>query len=98
MLPGQCRWITVDADYCTLAYNYGCVGAVRQRDGYVETRVAWQRYEHYGKAGSLTQGRRFVERWIAARKGFPGYVSRSPVPRNGFPVQIDEPDEEWAVP
>lgn len=78
-LPSECRWIEWEPGYATLEWNYGCVAAVRQRDSYIETRVAWQRSEHYGRAGSMAQGRRFVERWISARKGFPGYVSRNPI-------------------
>lgn len=76
MLPLQCRWIEWNPGYATLAYWYGCVGSVRQRNGRIETRVEWQQAEHYGKAASMAQGRRFVERWIIARTGFPGVVRR----------------------
>jgi len=69
-LHPQCRWIVFDDGYCTLAYNCGCVGAVRPRNGYVETRVTWQRSEHYVRAASMVQGRCFVERCIGAGKGF----------------------------
>jgi len=79
MLPGQCRWIEWDEGYATLDWLYGCVAAVRQQDGCVQTRVTWQQHEHYGRAASMAQGRRFVERWISARRGFPGYVKRNPI-------------------
>ena len=78
-LPPQCRWIDWDAGYATVEWNFGCVAAIRQKDGFVETRVTWRQREHYGRAASMAQARRFVERWISARRGFPGYVGRNPI-------------------
>lgn len=85
MLPAQCRWIEWSEDHATLDWSYGCVGSVRRTGDRVVTRVLWADHEHYCDAGSMAQGRRYVERWISARRGFPGGVRRPPVPRNGFP-------------
>jgi hypothetical protein len=79
MLPSQCRWIEWEPGYVTVDWLYGCVGSIRQKEGYFETRVQWQQHVHYGKAASMRQGKRFLARWLSARKGFPGHVTRNPI-------------------
>lgn len=59
MLPASYRW-TDGADASHLHYNFGCVASVTA-DGRV-TILAGKRIE--GKAASVAQGKRYVERWI----------------------------------
>lgn len=66
MLPDQCRWLdTPDASFCH--YHYRCI-AIVVRGQVVIARSAGRRKRHdlMGKCGSIAQGKRHVERWIAA--------------------------------
>ena len=73
MLPSCCSWIDSD-DGAFLHWNAITVAIVR-RDGMVT--IQWRGKRFGGKAGSLAQGKRFAERWVAAQRGFPGLSKRS---------------------
>lgn len=67
MLPAACHWIEFD-DCARLYWHRGWVATVTA-DGQVTIR--WGEVEHGGQAASQAQGRRFVERWVAARRSWP---------------------------
>lgn len=71
MLSQSFRW-RVNADSAFLDYNAGNVAHVqRWRDELVLT-IRWQGHTVGGRVGSVGQGVRYAERWIAARPGWPG--------------------------
>ena len=64
MLPASFRWIDYpEGSY--LHYNAKGVGSVKDR----EVTIRWGGHVVHGRCGSTAQGKRFVERWIAARIG-----------------------------
>ena len=65
-MPAACHWIEFD-DCSRLYWNHGWIATVGA-DGAV--RIHWQ-VTIEARAASAAQGRRFVERWIAARRGLP---------------------------
>lgn len=68
-LPPPCRWVECRDGGIALHWHYGCIASVRP-DGMVTITWAWG-VRLQGKAASLAQGRRYVERWVAARPGLP---------------------------
>lgn len=67
-LPPPCRWIDCETKSC-LMWHYGCI-AVVHADGRVT--IQWARGKQMERrAASLAQGKRHVERWVAARPGLP---------------------------
>lgn len=70
-----CRWAdSVDASH--LYWNYGCIGIVRFADGRWHTLIMWQGRDFTAPAGSREQGKRWVSRWVAVQRGFPGLRKR----------------------
>jgi hypothetical protein len=74
-LPPVCRWI-VAADRAHLQWNYGCVGFVVPHGAKFVSVVQWGEHRHEAGCASLAQGMRWVERWVAARRGLPGMGKR----------------------
>lgn len=68
----RCRWYYSEGD-AFLDYNAGCIAWVRA-SGLVRVQ-AWGVMSQ-AQAASQAQGIRFVERWVAARRGFPGMGPR----------------------
>ncbi|KRG69120.1 hypothetical protein ABB29_11940 [Pseudoxanthomonas dokdonensis] len=73
-LPAPCQWIDSDEGHSYLRWHYGTVG-VAYADG--RHWVQGWGVRHEGRAASHAQGKRFVERWIAARGGLPGFGRRN---------------------
>jgi hypothetical protein len=68
-LPSPCRWLEFSDGAHGLHWNYGCV-AVVYADGRIRIQWAYgQQIE--SRAGNVAQGKRYVEQWVAARKGWP---------------------------
>lgn len=67
MLPAACHWIEFD-DCARLYWNRGWVATVTAGGA---VTICWGEFEHGGQAASQAQGRRFVERWVAARRSWP---------------------------
>lgn len=71
MLDTTLRW-RFDADSAFLDYGPVNVAHVqRWRDELVLT-IQWQGHVVGGRVGSIAQGVRYANRWIAARPGLPG--------------------------
>ncbi len=68
-LPPACRWVHVSADEALMHFNYGSVAHVTPGQLWLWWRDCTIKASH---PGSLRQGMRFAERWIAARTGLPG--------------------------
>lgn len=68
-LPPACRWVHVSADEALMHFNYGSVAHVTPGQVWLCWRGCTIKASHQG---SLRQGMRFAERWIAARSGLPG--------------------------
>lgn len=66
MLPAPYTWHNDGTGKNRLTFHYGWVATV-EADGM--TRVCGWGVEHQVKTASAAQGRRFVERWIKARRG-----------------------------
>lgn len=67
-LPSACRWID-SADASRMYWHASCIAVVRA-DGAV--LIQWgQSPELRGRAATLAQGKRHVERWVSARRGLP---------------------------
>ena len=75
MLGDAYRWID-SKNGSLLHLRYGCVAAVKLRDGKVQVWINVTGKEVTGTAGSIAMGKRHVERWIAARGG--KYQKRKP--------------------
>lgn len=73
-LPPACRWVHVSANEALMHFNFGSVA-------HVTPGLIWLRWRgitiNAPHRGSLLQGMRFAERWIAARTGLPG-VRKAP--------------------
>jgi len=67
MLAPSFRWVDFE-DGASLYFNYRLVARVRPGAQRFEV-VIQSRRELRGTAASIEQGKRHVERWIAARKG-----------------------------
>lgn len=75
MLGRAYRWIESKTGWY-LQYHYGTAAYVRpEGEGFVAV-IHWQGKELRGRAASLAQGRRHIERWISARGG--RYEKRRP--------------------
>jgi hypothetical protein len=68
MLGEAYRWID-SKEGSFLQLRYGCVAAVKLRDGKIQVWINVAGKEVTGTAGSVAMGKRHVERWIAARGG-----------------------------
>lgn len=71
MLPDNCRWSDTAEGAC-LYRNYACIAVVRP--GRVEIARGRKKAPLpplVGVCGSVEQGKRHVERWVAARLGLP---------------------------
>lgn len=93
MLSESFRW-RVDADSAFLDYNAGNVANVQRWRGELVLTIRWQGHTVGGRVGSVAQGVRYAERWIAARPGWPGKR-----PRRWYD-EVDEQrrqDEGWRV-
>lgn len=64
------HWIEGDGR-ALLRFNFRMVASVKPAGDRYMVAISWQGREHGGLVGSLDQGRRYVERWVDARKGFP---------------------------
>lgn len=65
-----CRWIATE-DSAFLHWHYACIATVKADGDGFETVISWCDREHRGRAGSMAQGMRFVERWVSVQKGLP---------------------------
>lgn len=65
-----CRWIDYDHMSC-LQWNAMCIATVKPRAELFEVMIYWRGGEYGGPPCSRNQGKRFVERWVSARSGFP---------------------------
>lgn len=75
MLKPACRWLDApDGSY--LYWNYRCVAHVKPAGGHVLTTITWGGRRHLGRAATLEQGKRWVERWVWVQKGPPGEPRR----------------------
>lgn len=78
MLSQSYRWSFADGA-AFLDYNAGNVASVRLVDGKWRTQVRWGPHEPlFGHCGSMEQGMRFIERWVAKRSGPPGLMAKGP--------------------
>ncbi len=77
MLPENCRWSDTAEGAC-LYRNYTCIAVVRP--GRVEIPRGRKKAPLpplVGVCGSVEQGKRHVERWVAARMGYSRSASSS---------------------
>jgi len=94
-LNPNCRW-RVEEDRAFLDWNYGCIAYVVPKDGRFLSVIQWQQRTHQAPCGSVAQGMRWIERWMAHRRGFPGEGKRRGVIRpSGVP---NYPAQPGAVP
>jgi len=63
-LPESFRWADADDGSSNLYLRYGCVASIKP-DGTMKLKY-WQK-EFHTKAASLSQAKRFIERWIVAQ-------------------------------
>lgn len=71
MLESPYRWYFIEgAAY--LDYNAGNVASVKPAGGRYRTTIRFRGHVHEGACGSLEQGMRWVDRWIAKHPGWPG--------------------------
>lgn len=76
MLPAPCHWIHDHAG-SYLQWNAACIGSVKVREGrWRVTLSSWGVHQEH-PCGSRRQGVRFLERWVCARGGLPGFGSRA---------------------
>ena len=67
MLPNPYRWLD-SPDTCFLCFNYQTVAVLGLMEGgKIDGRLHWQGRTFWFKAGSFSQGKNWVERWVAAR-------------------------------
>jgi hypothetical protein len=71
MLRQDYRWIE-SGDRAFLHFRYGCVATIKPDGDRFRTEINWRDLTHAGQVGSMAQGRRFIERWIWNRQGWPG--------------------------
>lgn len=64
MLPAAYHW-TDAPDGAYLHFNAICVAIVRNG----QVTITFEHRTHHGTCGSTEQGKRYVERWITARRG-----------------------------
>ncbi|SOO32729.1 hypothetical protein XFF6994_2290011 [Xanthomonas citri pv. fuscans] len=67
-LQSACRWVHVSTDSALMHYNFGSVAHVTPGQIWLCWRGCTIKASH---RGSLQQGMRFAERWIATRTGLP---------------------------
>lgn len=63
-LPESFRWADAADGGSNLYLRYGCVASIRP-DGAMKLKY-WQK-EFHAKAASVSQAKRFIERWILAQ-------------------------------
>ena len=70
MLGGSYHWIDSDTG-SYLQFNYGTAAYVQPDPdrGLYKVVIHWRGREIRGRAGSIAQGKRHIERWISARGG-----------------------------
>ena len=71
MLKPACRWLD-SPDGSFLYWNYACIARVKPEGARWLTTISWGGRWYSAPAGSRLQGKRWVERWVAAREGPPG--------------------------
>lgn len=71
MLRNDYRWIESE-DRAYLHFRYCCVATVKPDGQGFVTEIGWRDLTLTGRAASLAQGRRFIERWIWNKQGWPG--------------------------
>jgi hypothetical protein len=71
MLSESFRWRISDVD-AFLDYNAGNVANIQWWRGDLVLTIRWQGHTVGGPVGTIRQGVRYAERWIAARPGWPG--------------------------
>lgn len=74
-LPAPCYWIETD-EASFLRWNAGTVGYVKATPTGARVVIQWRETSIEARAASMLQGQRYLARWIAARRGFPGKVRR----------------------
>jgi hypothetical protein len=70
-LPTACWW-NIECDRAHLHWNFGCIAYVVPRAGKYQTVIQWRQHIHQAPAGSLSQGIRWIERWVEIQRGTPG--------------------------
>lgn len=70
MLPPPCYWID-DSDAAFLRWNMSTVAYVRRAGEKYRVTIQWRSSVHTGSAGSVAQGKRFIERWVSKQRGLP---------------------------
>lgn len=70
MLPPAYNWIETERG-AFLRFNYGMMASVKPLNGRYEVTIYWRDDQHGGAVGSIAQGKRFIERWVAKRRGLP---------------------------
>ena len=63
-LPESFRWVDAADGSSNLYLRYGCVASIKP-DGTMKLKY-WQK-EFHAKAASVSQAKRFIERWIMAQ-------------------------------
>jgi hypothetical protein len=66
-----CRWIRSEQQ-AFLHWNYVCIASVKPDGKRYAVEISWCQYTHRGRAATLAQGMRFIERWVTCQKGLPG--------------------------
>jgi len=67
MLTAPYRWLD-SPDTCFLCFNYQTVAVLGLMEGgKIDGRLHWQGRTFWFKAGSFSQGKSWVERWVVAR-------------------------------
>jgi hypothetical protein len=70
-LNPNCRW-RIQPDRAHLDWNAGCIAyVVPQGDRFLSV-IQWQQRVHQAPCGSVAQGMRWIDRWMAHRTGLPG--------------------------
>ena len=69
LLPAY-NWIETERG-AFLRFNYRMVANVKPLGEGFDVTIHWCEAEHHGPVGSIAQGKRFIERWVEKRRGFP---------------------------
>lgn len=69
MLGPDYFWIdSADGDAAYLQHRYACTAVVKKTpEGRIRVSISYGGREVIGTAASVKQGKRFIERWLAAR-------------------------------
>lgn len=74
-LPVPCYWIESEGG-AFLRWNAGTVGCVKPTATGALVVIQWRETYIEAQVASMSQGRRYLAQWVAARRGFPGKCRR----------------------